>query len=72
MVTRVKSKPGELGVIEQVYEAIRKECGVSKEKFYGSVGAAKDHVIQSDCGLDMAHGFLTGLWVGQRPSTSSN
>lgn len=67
MVIRVKQEPGKLGIIEQIDEAIRKECGVSEEKFYGSIEAAKNHDFKhGSCGLDMIDGFLAGLWVGQR------
>ena len=65
MVIRRKLKEGELSIPQQVYERIRLLCGESEENFYGNLGAAKEHVFQScNTGMNLVHGFFTGLWVG--------
>jgi hypothetical protein len=54
MLTRIKLKDGELSIPQQVEERIREECGVSKESFYGSAGAAQEHDFQhGNRGLDL-------------------
>lgn len=67
MIIRRKLQEGELSCPQLVFERIRQECGVSKESFYGSVGAAKAYVFQhGNRGLDLVQGFLAGMHIMQR------
>lgn len=64
MIIKRKLKQGEFSTIEQAYENIRLFCNISEEVFYGSLGAAKCSVIQSEIGRYIIQGFLEGLRIG--------